>query len=126
MLCLRQEVGRYKDRVGGFIGQHFYFRRACGHVNGYVAQAHQLLGSGNVLVAGAEYLVHFRYAFCSVCHSGNGLYSSGLVDFAHSCHTCGKEYGGVYFPVFSRGTAQNDFFASGQFSGNSEHEYGRE
>ena len=123
MLGLAQQVGCHKDRIGRLVRQDLHFRRTGRHVDGHIAQADQLLGGGDVLIARAEYLVHTRHTLRSIRHGTNGLHASGLEDTAHTGHAGGEKNGGMHLSVLARRGAQDDFLTAGYLCGNGQHQY---
>ena len=125
MFGLRKKVGCYESRISGFVGNDFHFRRTCRHVDGYIVQRHLLLGSHDVLIARAEYLVHLGDTLRAVCHGTDGLHATCLENLAHSCHLSRIENGRMNLSfLVGRGT-KHDFLATGNLGRNSQHQHGR-
>jgi hypothetical protein len=124
MLCLAQQVGSYKRRIGCFIRQYLYFRRTGGHINSYITQAHQLFGSRYVLIARAKYLIYFRHAFRSISHCCNSLHTTGFENTVYSRHLSCKQNGGVYFSIFARRRAKHYLLTSCNPGWNCQHQHG--
>ena len=119
---LAQQVGCHKHGIGRVVGQHLHFRGTCRHVDGYIAQAHQLLGSRDILIARAENLIHLGNALRPVCHGCDGLYPSGLEDTAHAGLFGGKQHGGVYTSVASRRRTKHHLTTAGDAGGHRQHQ----
>ena len=123
MLGLRKQVGRHEYRIGTGVSQYLHLRRSGGHVNGYIMKRHLLLGRHDVLIAGAEYLIHFGHAFRTVGHGANGLHTARLENTVHSSHTgCAKD-GRMHLAVAPRRRAKHDFTASGNLGRCGQHQH---
>ena len=84
---------------------------------------HLLLGRHDVLIAGAEYLIHLGHAFRTVGHGADGLHAACLENTVHSGHTgCAKD-GRMHLAVTSRRRAKHDFTASGNLGRCGQHQH---
>ena len=126
MFRLRKKIGSHKHRVGRFVSQNLYLRRPRRHINGDIPQADKLLGSGDILIAGTKDLINFRNTLCPVSHSGNGLYSTNLKDFADSSQTSGKQDSRMYLSILIRRCTKYNLFTSGNLSRYSQHKHSGE
>ena len=126
VLCLTEHVGGNVFGVTGLVCHYGHFRGTCRHVNGHIGHAYLLLGTGDILVAGTEYLAHLGYCFRSIRHCADGLHASALVYAVHSGHLGGIEYGWMQFALRRRGRAQHYVGTTCYLCRSGKHQHGAE
>ena len=116
MFGLRQQVGGGEGGRRFVVGQHQHLRGPGGQVDGHVVGADQLLGLGDIAVAGTENLVDARDALRAVGHGRHGLRPADGEDAVDAAQIGGIEDFGGYRAVGARGGAEDDLPAAGTAS----------
>ena len=119
VLSLRKQICSDKNRTGRCIGQYFNFRRTGRHIDRYITQTYQLLGSRHILISRTKDFIDFGNTFRSICHCSNGLHTSCFEDFTNSRQLCSEKNSRMDISILIRRSAKYNFLASCNFSGNS-------
>ena len=123
MLCLREQVSRYKLGIGCPVGYDHYLARAGDHVD--IDQTEHLsFCLGNKGVTRSDDLVDLRNGLSTVSESGNSLRAADLKDAVNSGDPCRGENGGVDLTRAHRGRSYAELTATGKLCGYAVHQNG--
>ena len=123
MLGLREKVGRNVCGIARVVGDDAHLRRARGHIDGNIMQAHLLLCRHDILVTRPEYLIDFRHALRPIGHGSDGLHASNLEYLVNAGNLCSHQNGRVHPAVTIGWRAKHNLLAACNLCGSGQHQH---
>ncbi|MPN11428.1 hypothetical protein SDC9_158729 [bioreactor metagenome] len=111
MFGLRQEIRRHRLRIGAVVGDHHDLRRPRHHVDGDLS-VDQLLGRGDISVAGTDDLLHLADGRRPVRQCGNPVDAAQPVNLRDPGDAHRVQHRRMHVAVPSRRRDRDDFLHS--------------
>ena len=113
MLGLRQQIGSHIYWIATSIGYNTYLRWASRHIYSHIMKRDLLLGSHNILIAWAKYLVDLRHCLGAISHSSDSLYTTYLIYSIDTRYLGSRQYSRIYITLFVGRCAEHYILTSG-------------